>query len=88
MNQMRFDGRVAIVTGSGRGLGRAHAVELASRGAKVVINDIGVAANGTGNDPSVAAGLAKEIEDMGGEAVADTNSVATKEGGAALVRPG
>jgi NAD(P)-dependent dehydrogenase (short-subunit alcohol dehydrogenase family) len=86
MSDMRFDGRVAIVTGAGRGLGRAHALELASRGAKVVVNDLGVAVDGKGSDTSVAADLVNEIQDLGGEAVADANSVASKEGGAALFK--
>src|SRR3954451_2246731 len=82
-----FDGRVAIVTGAGGGLGKEHALLLASRGARVVVNDLGgglhAEPEGTGND---AAAVAKEIEDAGGIAVADTNTVATPEGGAAMVQ--
>jgi NAD(P)-dependent dehydrogenase (short-subunit alcohol dehydrogenase family) len=82
-----FDGRVAIVTGAGGGLGREHALLLASRGARVVVNDTGAGLHGepvgTGND---ATAVAKEIEDAGGVAVADTSSVATPEGGAAVVQ--
>jgi NAD(P)-dependent dehydrogenase (short-subunit alcohol dehydrogenase family) len=82
-----FDGRVAIVTGAGGGLGREHARLLASRGARVVVNDNGAGlhgeAQGTGNDAET---VAKEIEAAGGVAVADTNSVATPDGGAAIVQ--
>src|SRR3954451_2104266 len=82
-----FDGRVAIVTGAGGGLGREHALLLAARGARVVVNDLGGGLHGedagTGND---AAAVAKEIEAAGGIAVADTNSVATAKGGEAIVQ--
>ena len=77
-------GRVAIVTGAGRGLGRAYALLLASRGAAVVVNDLGVQPRGDDPDASVADGVVKEIEDLGGRAVAVTDSVATPEGGAAI----
>jgi NAD(P)-dependent dehydrogenase (short-subunit alcohol dehydrogenase family) len=87
MADLGFDGRVAIVTGAGGGLGREHALLLASRGARVVVNDLGGGLHGedegTGND---AAAVAQEIEDAGGVAVADTNTVATAEGGAAIVQ--
>jgi NAD(P)-dependent dehydrogenase (short-subunit alcohol dehydrogenase family) len=86
MEQLRYDGRVAVITGAGRGLGRAHALLLASRGAKVVVNDIG--ANRRGDD-EVNTGPAQEVVDeiaaAGGEAIANTDSVATPEGGAAIV---
>jgi NAD(P)-dependent dehydrogenase (short-subunit alcohol dehydrogenase family) len=81
-----FDGRVAIVTGSGGGLGREHALMLASRGALVVVNDLGGAIDGTGSDKGAAERMVDEITGLGGEAVADTNSVATPEGGAAIVQ--
>jgi len=85
VNELRFDDRVAIVTGAGRGLGRAHALLLASRGAQVVVNDTGAALNGDVPDPGLAEALAAEIVAAGGLAVADANSVATPEGGEAIV---
>ena len=86
MTDLRFDGRVAIVTGAGGGLGKSHALLLASRGARVVVNDTGGSVTGEGSDTGPAEALAGEIRDSGGEAVADVNSVATAEGGAALVQ--
>jgi short chain dehydrogenase len=85
MGDVRFDGRVAIVTGAGGGLGREHALLLASRGAKVVVNDLGGGTDGTGASAGPAERTAKEIEDLGGVAVADASSVATVEGGQAIV---
>ena len=85
MGDIRFDGRVAIVTGAGGGLGREHALLLASRGAKVVVNDLGGAADGTGASAGPAEQMVKEIKGLGGEAVADTSTVATVEGGQAIV---
>ena len=85
MTALRFEGRVAIVTGAGGGLGREHALLLASRGAKVVVNDIGGSVTGDGRDTGPAEAVAREIRDHGGEAVADTHSVATPEGGEAIV---
>src|SRR5829696_2490689 len=81
-----FDGKVAIITGSGGGLGREHGLLLASRGALVVINDLGGAVDGTGSDKGAAERMVDEIKALGGEAVADANSVATPEGGAAIVQ--
>lgn len=81
-----FDGKVAIITGSGGGLGREHALMMASRGALVVVNDLGGAIDGTGSDKGAAERVVDEIKAAGGEAVADTNSVATVEGGAAIVQ--
>ncbi|MCB0994848.1 MAG: SDR family oxidoreductase [Acidimicrobiales bacterium] len=86
MTTMSFDERVAIVTGAGGGLGRHHALELARRGARVVVNDLGGAVDGTGGSEGPAAQVVREIEQAGGEAVVDTNSVATPEGGAAIVQ--
>ncbi|ALR14273.1 short-chain dehydrogenase [Mycobacteroides saopaulense] len=87
MNDIRFDGRVAIVTGAGGGLGREYALLLASRGAKVVVNDIGSPDEllGTGNSDNPANSVVAEIRALGGEAVADTNTVATGDGGRAIV---
>lgn len=73
--ELRFDGRVAIVTGAGGGLGRAHARLLASRGAKVIVNDLGTAPGGGGADASLAEQAAREIREAGGEAAANTDSV-------------
>lgn len=81
-----FDGKVAIITGAGGGLGRQHALLLASRGALVVVNDLGGSVDGTGSDKGAAEKVVDEIKAAGGEAVADTNSVATPEGGAAIVQ--
>jgi NAD(P)-dependent dehydrogenase (short-subunit alcohol dehydrogenase family) len=86
MAELGFDGRVAIVTGAGGGLGREHARLLASRGALVVVNDIGGAVDGTGGDAGPAQQVVDEIKAAGGEAVADTKSVATPEGGQAIVQ--
>lgn len=73
---IRFDGKVAIVTGAGQGLGRSHAIELAKRGAKVVINDLGGAADGTGGSSEAARSVVAEIEALGGEAIANGANVA------------
>ncbi len=80
-----FDGKVAIITGAGGGLGRQHALLMASRGALVVVNDLGGAVDGTGSDKGAAERVVDEIKALGGEAVADTHSVATTEGGEAIV---
>jgi NAD(P)-dependent dehydrogenase (short-subunit alcohol dehydrogenase family)/acyl dehydratase/putative sterol carrier protein len=85
--KIRFDGRVAIITGAGAGLGRVYALELAKRGAKVVVNDLGGARDGSGQGSSTPADeVVREIREMGGEAVADYHSVATPEGGRAIVQ--
>jgi NAD(P)-dependent dehydrogenase (short-subunit alcohol dehydrogenase family) len=78
-------GRVAIVTGAGRGLGREHALFLASRGMKVVVNDLGGDLDGKGADVTAAEAVAREIRDLGGEAVANSESVADWQVGARLV---
>ncbi|MDE2597895.1 MAG: SDR family NAD(P)-dependent oxidoreductase, partial [Sphingomonadales bacterium] len=86
MTELRFDGRVAVITGGGRGLGRAYALLLAERGCKVVVNDPGSAIKGDGTDAGPAEQVVAEIRALGGEAIADTNTVATPEGGAAIVQ--
>jgi NAD(P)-dependent dehydrogenase (short-subunit alcohol dehydrogenase family) len=86
MAELGFEGRVAIVTGAGGGLGREHALFLASRGAQLVVNDLGGAIDGTGASTGPAQTVVDEIEAAGGVAVADTSSVATVEGGEAMVK--
>lgn len=87
MSDVRFDGRVAIVTGAGGGLGRSHALLLASRGAKVVVNDLGGGRDGEGNPSSEMANkVVEEIKAAGGEAIADAHGVDTSEGGEAIVK--
>jgi NAD(P)-dependent dehydrogenase (short-subunit alcohol dehydrogenase family) len=86
MAELGFDGKVAIITGAGGGLGRQHALLLARRGALVVVNDLGGAVDGSGSDAGAAQQVVDEITAAGGEAVADTNSVATPEGGEAIVQ--
>jgi 3-hydroxyacyl-CoA dehydrogenase/3a,7a,12a-trihydroxy-5b-cholest-24-enoyl-CoA hydratase len=86
MAGIRFDGKVAVVTGAGGGLGRTHALLLASRGAKVVVNDLGGAPDGTGESTMMADKMVDEIKAAGGEAVANYDSVATMEGGANIVK--
>jgi NAD(P)-dependent dehydrogenase (short-subunit alcohol dehydrogenase family) len=86
MADLGFDNRVAIVTGAGGGLGREHALLLAQRGCQVVVNDLGGSASVEGSDAGLAHAVVKEIEAAGGVAVADTNSVATPEGGEAIVQ--
>ena len=78
-------GRVVIVTGAGRGIGRAHAIAFADEGARVVVNDLGVAADGTGNDAGPAQQVVDEIVAAGGEAVANTSDIADWSGAQALV---
>ena len=85
MHMKLCEGRIAIVTGAGRGLGRAHALMLARHGAKVVVNDLGSAADGTGGDATPAEEVVAEIRAGGGEAVVDTHNVADWAGAKALV---
>lgn len=87
LEKIRFDGRVAIVTGAGGGLGRVYALELAKRGAQVVVNDLGGARDGAGEGSKTPADeVVEEIKALGGEAVANYDNVATPEGGAAIVQ--
>lgn len=86
MSKINFTGRVAIVTGGGGGLGRDYAVELAKRGAKVVVNDLGGSRDGVGSSKSAADHVVDEIKALGGEAVSNYDNVATPEGGENVVR--
>jgi NAD(P)-dependent dehydrogenase (short-subunit alcohol dehydrogenase family) len=86
MADLGFDGKVAIITGAGGGLGRAHALELARRGALVVVNDLGGSVDGTGSGTTAAQAVVDEITAAGGEAVPNYDSVATPEGGRAIVQ--
>jgi NAD(P)-dependent dehydrogenase (short-subunit alcohol dehydrogenase family) len=85
-DSIRFDGRVAIVTGAGRGIGRSHALLLGARGARIVVNDPGVNLAGEGGDAQPAQAVVDEITAAGGEAVVNTSSVATPEGGSEIVQ--
>jgi NAD(P)-dependent dehydrogenase (short-subunit alcohol dehydrogenase family) len=82
---INLNGRVAIVTGAGRGLGRQYAIDLALRGARIVVNDIGTSVVGEGVDSTLAQSVVDEIVVLGGTAIANTNSVASEEGAAAIV---
>jgi NAD(P)-dependent dehydrogenase (short-subunit alcohol dehydrogenase family) len=86
MADIRFDNRVAIVTGAGGGLGRQHALELARRGAKVVVNDLGGSVDGTGGSSEAAKKVVEEIKALGGEAIADGASVTDDAGVANMVK--
>ncbi len=83
---IRFDGKVAIVTGAGGGLGRSHALELARRGAKVVVNDLGGDRTGAGGSSEAANKVVEEIKALGGEAIANGSSVTDDEGVANMVK--
>ncbi|MEO8555749.1 MAG: SDR family oxidoreductase [Actinomycetota bacterium] len=86
MADLRFDGRVAIITGAGGGLGRSHALELARRGAHVLVNDLGGALDGSGSSKSAADRVVDEITAAGGIAVSNHESVATPDGGQSIVQ--
>jgi NAD(P)-dependent dehydrogenase (short-subunit alcohol dehydrogenase family) len=86
VTDIRFDGRVAVITGAGGGLGKTYALELARRGAHVVVNDLGGAADGSGKGSSMADQTVDEIRKAGGEAIANYDSVATPAGGEAIVK--
>jgi NAD(P)-dependent dehydrogenase (short-subunit alcohol dehydrogenase family) len=86
MAELGFDGKVAIITGAGGGLGRSHALELARRGALVVVNDLGGSVDGVGGSEAAAQKVVDEIKAGGGEAVPSYDSVATPEGGEAIVQ--
>ncbi|MBU1195362.1 MAG: SDR family oxidoreductase [Proteobacteria bacterium] len=86
MGKINYDGKVAIVTGAGQGIGRMYALELARRGAKVVVNDLGVSRDGEGMDTSAADSVVEQIKADGGQAVANYDSVATMAGGENIVK--
>jgi NAD(P)-dependent dehydrogenase (short-subunit alcohol dehydrogenase family) len=86
MADIRFDGKVAIVTGAGGGLGRQHALELARRGAKVVVNDLGGSVDGSGGSSEAAAKVVEEIKALGGEAIANGSSVTDDAGVAHMIK--
>ena len=86
MADIRFDGKVAIVTGAGGGLGRQHALELARRGAKVVVNDLGGSMDGSGGGSDAANKVVEEIKALGGEAIANGSSVTDDAGVARMVK--
>lgn len=85
MTELRFDGRVAVITGAGRGLGAEYARLLSARGARVVVNDLGGSVTGDGSTSIAAEEVVQQILDDGGEAIADAHSVATPEGGGAII---
>ena len=85
VNDRRFDGRVAVVTGAGRGLGREYAMMLAALGAKVVVNDPGGSLDGVGGDTGPAHDVVRQVLDAGGQAVVSTDSVSTPNGGRAII---
>ena len=81
-----LDGKVAVITGAGGGIGRCHALAFAKEGAKVVVNDLGGARDGSGQSSSMAQQVVDEIKKAGGQAVADFNSVSSFEGAKAIIK--
>ena len=86
MSEIRFDGKTAVVTGAGGGLGRCHALELARRGANVVVNDLGGSVDGSGGSSEAAEKVVAEIKEMGGNAIANGSSVTDDAGVENLVK--
>ena len=86
MSEIRYDGRVAVITGAGGGLGKTYAMMMGGRGASIVVNDLGGASDGTGAGSSMADQTVQEIVDAGGKAVANYDSVATPEGGENIIK--
>jgi NAD(P)-dependent dehydrogenase (short-subunit alcohol dehydrogenase family) len=86
MSDLRFDGRVAVITGAGGGLGRTYALEIARRGGMIVANDLGGKADGSGGGHSMADDTVKQVVEAGGKAVANYDSVSTPEGGEAIIK--
>jgi NAD(P)-dependent dehydrogenase (short-subunit alcohol dehydrogenase family) len=86
MAELGYDGKVAVITGAGGGLGRSHALELAKRGALIVVNDLGGSVDGQGGSHTAAQQVVDEIKAAGGEAVANYDTVATAEGGKAIIQ--
>ena len=84
-DELRFDDQVAVITGAGGGLGRQYALLLASRGARVVVNDIGGSVIGVGSNTAAAGAVVGEIREQGGQAIADLHSVTSPEGGQAII---
>ena len=85
MNDINFENKTVVVTGAGHGLGKAYAMEFAKRGANVVVNDIGGSVDGAGSENAPADIVVEEIKSNGGSAVANYDSVATKEGGQSII---
>jgi NAD(P)-dependent dehydrogenase (short-subunit alcohol dehydrogenase family) len=85
LSNLRFDEQIAVITGAGGGLGKQYALLLASRGARIVVNDTGASVTGDGSNTGAADAAAAEIRDLGGEAVADSHSVASPDGGQAII---